>query len=160
MLRFNTVYYNQFKAFARDNLGTATTSIGISERRDPFRDWITKFDSWNEETPFTDIDNLRQIHNDRYSEIVKSLQKKEVSKGLRETKDVANFVLEVRISNARRPCVTVLEALIWSTTAVNLRRPMKGYSLTDNRNCMRALFKERSHKMYGSPNIYCICFPF
>jgi hypothetical protein len=102
MLRSNEDYYNEFNSFARVNLGTSTPSIAISERRAPFRDWITKFDKWNEKIPFTDIEDLRRKHNARYSKIVKSLQEHEVSDGLKNTNDVACFVLKVRISNATR----------------------------------------------------------
>ncbi len=102
MLRSNEDYYDEFNSFARDNLGTSTPSIEISERRAPFRDWITNFNKWNTKIPFTDIDDLRQKHNARYSKIVKSVQEHEVSDRLKNTNDVASFVLKVRISNATR----------------------------------------------------------
>jgi hypothetical protein len=100
MSRFHQTYYDEFVSYARDNLGTSSSSFGISERRAPFRDWISKFDSWSDEetgTPFTDIDNLRKAHNERYSDIVKSLKEKEVKEDLRSTKAVASFVWEVNL---------------------------------------------------------------
>jgi hypothetical protein len=101
MSRFYQTYYDEFVSYARDNLGTSSSSFGISERRAPFRDWISKFESWNEEkTPFTDIDNLRKTYNARYSKIVKSLKEKEVNKDLRSTKDVARFVWQVKFSKS------------------------------------------------------------
>lgn len=95
MFRFHQPYYNEYKAFASENLGTKHP---VPNRKGLFDFWIAKFESWNDQLPFSNLGNLRVIHNEIYGQILKSTRDEEVANGLRYTQSVARFVSQVRIT--------------------------------------------------------------